>query len=231
MPPRLVVLLVAFLLSAWPALEETGTLRASAAPTAIPDSQSTPAQVLAQPILAQATPSPTPSPTPTPGPSPTLAPSPRPTAPPPPPAPPPGPPPPFRTAPAPPSTRIIPGRSLAGIALGIPVAPALTRLGRPSDVRMEEARTIYLFDRFGLVVHAEQDQIIAVATTNSLMRTLEGIGPGSAQGSVTRIYGAQFARITVEGFAGIAYDGLGVAFGIDQGTVAVVMVYLPTPSP
>jgi hypothetical protein len=129
------------------------------------------------------------------------------------------------TAPSP--VLIVPGQSIAGIVIGRSVRSVLTRLGPPAEVRTVRDGTLYVFGRFGLTVYGDGDVIRAVSATNSLFRTPEGVGLGSAETDVRRTYGPQFTDIVVEGIQGIAYDHLGLAFGFERGSVAVILVYTP----
>ncbi|MDQ7849219.1 MAG: hypothetical protein QN152_04840 [Armatimonadota bacterium] len=129
------------------------------------------------------------------------------------------------TAPSP--VLIVPGQSLAGIILGRSVRGVVARLGPPSEVRVVRDGTLYVFARFGITVYGDGDVIHAVSAANSLFRTPEGIGLGSSEAEVRRVYGPQYTHIVVEGIPGVAYDHLGLAFGFDRGSVAVILVYTP----
>ncbi len=128
---------------------------------------------------------------------------------------------------APSPVLIVPGQSLAGIVLGRSVRAVVTRLGPPSDVRTVRDGTLYVFGRFGITVYGDGDVIRAISAANSLFRTPEGIGLGSSDADVRRVYGPQFTDVVVEGLQGVAYDYLGLAFGFDRGSVAVILVYTP----
>ena len=122
---------------------------------------------------------------------------------------------------------IVPGQSLAGIVLGRSVRAVMTRLGPPAEVRTVRDGTLYVFARFGITVYGDGDVIRAISAANSLFRTPEGIGLGSSDADVRRVYGPQFTDVVVEGLQGVAYDHLGLAFGFDRGSVAVILVYTP----
>ena len=128
---------------------------------------------------------------------------------------------------APSPVLIVPGQSLAGIILGRSVRAVITRLGPPSEVREVRDGTLYVFARFGITVYGDGDVIRAISAANSLLRTPEGIGLGSAEAEVQRVYGPQYTHIVVEGIPGVAYDHLGLAFGFVRGSVAVILVYTP----
>ncbi len=124
--------------------------------------------------------------------------------------------------------RIIPGRSLAGIALGSRISLVLSRFGRASEVRETDLDTVYLFNKFGLTVYGQKGSVTAVSTTNSLMKINDTLGPGSRVEEVSSTIGAEFREGTVEGFPGLIYDSRGVGFGLDRKAVAVVIVFRPT---
>ena len=128
---------------------------------------------------------------------------------------------------APSPVLIVPGQSLAGIVLGRSVRSVMTRLGPPAEVRTVRDGTLYVFARFGITVYGDGDVIRAISAANSLFRTPEGIGLGSSDADVRRVYGPQFTDVVVEGLQGVAYDHLGLAFGFDRGSVAVILVYTP----
>ena len=128
---------------------------------------------------------------------------------------------------APSPVLIVPGQSLAGIVLGRSVRSVMARLGPPAEVRTVRDGTLYVFARFGITVYGDGDVIRAISAANSLFRTPEGIGLGSSDADVRRVYGPQFTDVVVEGLQGVAYDHLGLAFGFDRGSVAVILVYTP----
>lgn len=130
-----------------------------------------------------------------------------------------------QSVPTPPPVLIVPGQSIAGVALGRSVASTLSRLGQPTEARALRDGTLYAFPRYGLNVYATENTVRAVSTTNSLLRTPEGIALGSTVADVRRVYGAQFADAVVEGLLGIAYDQHGIAFGLDGVVVSVIIVY------
>lgn len=124
---------------------------------------------------------------------------------------------------------IVPGQSLAGVALGQSSSSTLARFGRPSEARGLRDGTLYAFPRYGLTIYAGDGFVRAVSTNNSLLRTPEGIAIGSTVAEVRRVYGAQFMDAVVEGLTGIAYDHLGIAFGLDGTVVTAIIVYAPRP--
>ena len=128
---------------------------------------------------------------------------------------------------APSPVLIVPGQSLAGIVLGRSVRAVMTRLGPPAEVRTVRDGTLYVFARFGITVYGDGDVIRAISAANSLFRTPEGIGLGSSDADVRRVYGPQFTDVVVEGLQGVTYDHLGLAFGFDRGSVALILVYTP----
>lgn len=129
--------------------------------------------------------------------------------------------------PTPAPVLIVPGQTLAGVAIGRSQAVTLSRLGQPADVRTLRDGTLYTFPRYGLNVYVSDGVIRAVSTTNSLLRTPEGIALGSTVADVRRIYGPQFSDAVVEGLMGIAYDQHGIAFGLDGNIVSIIIVYPP----
>lgn len=127
----------------------------------------------------------------------------------------------------PPPVLIVPGQSLAGVALGRSASSALGRLGPPADVRELRDSTLHAFPRYGLNVYVTDGIVRAVSTTNSLLRTAEGIALGSTAADVRRVYGGQFADAVVEGLLGMAYDQHGIAFGLDGVVVSIIIIYAP----
>jgi hypothetical protein len=127
--------------------------------------------------------------------------------------------------PAAPPVLIVPGQSVAGVSVGRTVASTLGRLGSPGDLRALRDGTLYAFPRYGLNVYAGDGVVRAVSTTNSLLRTAEGIALGSTLADVRRVYGGQFTDAVVEGLLGVAYDQHGIAFGLDGVVVSVIIVY------
>ncbi len=122
---------------------------------------------------------------------------------------------------------ITPGQSLAGIALGRSVSSVVARLGQPAEARVLREGTLYAFPRYGINVYVVDGVVRAISTTNSLLRTAEGVAPGATVADVRRIFGEQFADAVVEGLMGMAYDQHGIAFGLDGAVVSVIIVYPP----
>lgn len=122
---------------------------------------------------------------------------------------------------------IVPGQSIAGVALGRSVSSVVARLGQPGEARLLRDGTLYAFPRYGLNVYATDGVVRAVSTTNSLLRTAEGIALGSTVADVRRVFGGQFADAVVEGLMGMAFDQHGIAFGLDGAVVSVIIVYPP----
>ncbi|MDI6772192.1 MAG: hypothetical protein QME77_06335 [bacterium] len=126
-----------------------------------------------------------------------------------------------------PPVLIVPGQSIAGVALGRTVSATLGRLGQPTEMRSIRDGALYTFPRYGLNMYAADGAVRAISTTNSLLRTAEGIALGSSVAEVRRVFGAQFSDAVVEGLLGIAYDQHGIAFGLDGVVVSVIIVYPP----
>ena len=126
-----------------------------------------------------------------------------------------------------PPVLIVPGQSIAGVALGRTVSATLGRLGQPADMRTLRDGALYTFPRYGLNMYAADGAVRAISTTNSLLRTAEGIALGSNVAEVRRVFGPQFSDAVVEGLMGIAYDQHGIAFGLDGVVVSVIIVYPP----
>jgi hypothetical protein len=126
-----------------------------------------------------------------------------------------------------PTVLIVPGQSIAGVALGRSVSTVVARLGQPGEARPLREGTLYAFPRYGLNVYATDGVVRAVSTTNSLLRTAEGIAPGSTVADVRRAFGDQFADAVVEGLMGMAFDQHGIAFGLDGAVVSIIIVYPP----
>jgi hypothetical protein len=126
---------------------------------------------------------------------------------------------------SPPPVLIVPGQSLAGVVLGRSAPSALARLGAAAEVRTLRDGVLHAFPRYGLNVYTADGVVRAVSTTNSLLRTSEGIALGSTVSDVRRVYGAQFSDAVVEGLMGMAYDQHGIAFGLDGVVVSIIIVY------
>lgn len=120
---------------------------------------------------------------------------------------------------------IVPGQSIGGVTVGRSMASTLARLGTPSEVRELRDGTLYTFPRYGLNVYASGGVVHAISTTNSVLRTAEGIAAGGSIADVRRAYGARFSDAVIEGLLGIAYDQHGIAFGLDGVVVSVIIVY------
>ena len=128
---------------------------------------------------------------------------------------------------APPPVLIVPGQSIAGVTLGRTASATLGRLGQPAETRVLRDGTLHTFPRYGLNVYASDGTVRAISTTNSLLRTTEGIALGSTVADVRRVYGTQSTDAVVEGLLGIAYDQQGIAFGLDGVVVSVIIIYPP----
>lgn len=128
---------------------------------------------------------------------------------------------------APPPVLIVPGQSIAGVTLGRTTSVTLGRLGQPADTRVLRDGTLHTFPRYGLNVYASDGVVRAISTTNSLLRTTEGIALGSTVADVRRVYGTQSTDAVVEGLLGIAYDQQGIAFGLDGVVVSGIIIYPP----
>ncbi|MBI3998774.1 MAG: hypothetical protein HY355_07040 [Armatimonadetes bacterium] len=128
---------------------------------------------------------------------------------------------------APPPILIVPGQSIAGVTLGRSAPATLARLGQPMETRTLRDGMLYTYPRYGLNVYVTDGVVRAVSTTNSLLRTAEGIALGSTVADVRRVFGSQFSDAVVEGLMGIAYDQHGIAFGLDGVVVSVIIVYPP----
>ena len=131
--------------------------------------------------------------------------------------------------------RIVPGKALAGIAIGSRVNFVLARFGQPSEIQETAVDMVYTFNRFGIAVYVNGDRVSGISTSNSLLKidnvqgTVDGtLGPGYRSEDVIRGFGRGFREGTVEGFPGPVYESLGVAFGIDRRAVAVVLVFRPS---
>ena len=124
---------------------------------------------------------------------------------------------------------VIPGVALADIPIGAPIGEVLNRFGSPSVVRLTGSDGLlgYGFDRYGITVYAHGDLVQAVATTNSVLGGVNGIALGAPLSDVVRAFGQSYAMGTVEGYSGIVYGGSGVAFGMDHGAVAAILVFRP----
>lgn len=124
-------------------------------------------------------------------------------------------------------TQIVPGQSMAAIALGDRIERVLTRFGTPSEVRDTGREQVFVFGRFGISVYSRDGAVVAASTTNSLLRTTNGLTIGSPVEDVTRAHGAGGAEVLVEGLRGLAYPLRGIAFGLDRASIAVILVFRP----
>lgn len=122
---------------------------------------------------------------------------------------------------------LVPGVGLADIAVGQPVAEILNRFGTPTAVRLTGADGLlgYGFDKYGITVYAHGDVVQAVATTNSVISSANGISLGTPLGDIVKAMGANYSAATIEGFPGIVYRDAGIAFGLDRNSVASILVF------
>lgn len=121
---------------------------------------------------------------------------------------------------------IVAGKSVAGIALSTPIDVVVARFGAPAGVIETDRDTLYVWHRFGVNVYVQGGVVSAVSTSNSLMRAGE-LGPGFRVEDAVRVFGTTYHRGAVEGFQGLHFDDLGIAFGIDRTSVAVILVFSP----
>ncbi len=124
---------------------------------------------------------------------------------------------------------IVPGVSLADIPLGMRITEMVARFGAPSQVRLAAAdgTLAYTFGQYGITAYTRSNAVIALVSTNSLLATVQGIGLGAPAAAVTAAFGPAQATGIVEGFRGPLYATLGIAFGLDQETVAAVLIFQP----
>lgn len=124
---------------------------------------------------------------------------------------------------------IVPGISLADIPLGMRITEVVARLGAPSQVRLAAAdgTLAYTFGQYGITAYTRANTVIALVSTNSLLATVQGIGLGAPAPAVAAAFGPAQATGIVEGFRGPLYATLGIAFGLDQETVAAVLIFPP----
>src|SRR3989304_8912916 len=99
----------------------------------------------------------------------------------------------------------------------------MTRLGPPPEVGTVRDGTLYVFARFGITVYGDGDVIRAISAANSLFRTPEGIGLGSSDADVRRVYGAQFTDVGGGGLQRGADAHLGGGLWVDLGGGALVL--------
>lgn len=128
---------------------------------------------------------------------------------------------------APGLTRIVPGRSIAGVVVGTPIERVFARFGRPSVTIEATVDAAHVYNRFGMIIYARSNTVTAVSTTNSLMKIDEDLGVGYRAEAVTARYGRGFREGSVEGFPGMIYDARGIAFGLDRRGVAIIIVFRP----
>jgi hypothetical protein len=127
------------------------------------------------------------------------------------------------------ASSVVPGRGLADIALGQPIAEVLNRFGTPTAVRLTGTEGLlgYGFDKYGITVYAHGDVVQAVATTNSVVSGVNGVSLGARMIDVVKAMGSNYSRATIEGFPGIVYRDAGIAFGLDRDAVASILVFRP----
>lgn len=121
---------------------------------------------------------------------------------------------------------IVAGKSLAGITIGSSIDAVAARFGAPTAVLETDRDLVYVWQRFGVNAYVRDGLVTAVSTSNSLMRAGE-VGPGFRVDDAIRIFGTTYQRGSVEGFQGLQFDDLGIAFGVDRKAVAVVVVFSP----
>lgn len=128
---------------------------------------------------------------------------------------------------------LVPGVGLADIPLGSRISEVVLRLGAPSAVQLVNTNgtLAYTFDQYGIAAYTQGSRVVALTTTNSLLGMVQGVGLGSSRESVVAVFGPPRSVGLVEGFPGLMYDSLGIAFGLDRHEVAVVMVFQPVSSP
>lgn len=132
---------------------------------------------------------------------------------------------------------VVPGAWLAAIPLGAPIPEVVRRFGAPSAVRLvgTDGTLAYVFGRYGITAYARDNVVIALSTTNSVVGSAQGIGMGAPEEAVIAAFGAPRVAGIIEGFRGIVYESLGIAFGLDRHSVAVIMIFAPhasaAPSP
>jgi len=124
---------------------------------------------------------------------------------------------------------VVPGLSVAGIAIGAPISTVISRLGPVSQVRVAAAdgTLAYVFDPYGVTAYVTNGVVVALSTTNSILVDVQGIHIGSSAASLADTLGGTSTPGAVEGFPGLLYNSLGLGFGLDHGAVAAVMVFAP----
>ncbi len=89
---------------------------------------------------------------------------------------------------------IVPGKSIGTVSVGMPRASVEARWGKPeksgSYRSLERWGLIYTYERLRTtIVFDEHGRVEGVATSNSAMRTREGLGAGGLRASVRAIFG------------------------------------------
>jgi hypothetical protein len=130
-------------------------------------------------------------------------------------------------------TGIVPGTSVAGVALGAEINSVIARLGPVSEVRMAgtDGTMAYVFNPYGITAYVTNGVVVALTTTNSVLVDVEGIHIGTPAASLAGTLGTTSTPGAVEGLQGVLYTSLGLGFGIDHGAVAAVMVFAPLANP
>jgi len=131
------------------------------------------------------------------------------------------------------ATPIVPGASLADIPLGSPIVEVIARLGAPSQVRLvaNDGTLAYVFGPYAITAYTRSNVVAALATTNSVLASVGGVGLGAPLSAVVAAFGRARTSGVVEGLRGPVYENLGVAFGLDRDAVAAVIVFAAVPGP
>ena len=128
---------------------------------------------------------------------------------------------------------VVPGTSVAGVALGADINAVISRLGPVSEVRLAgtDGTMAYVFNPYGITAYVTNGVVVALTTTNSVLVDVEGIHIGTPVANLAGTLGATSTTGAVEGMPGVLYTSLGLGFGLDHGAVAAVMVFAPLATP
>lgn len=119
---------------------------------------------------------------------------------------------------------VIPGQSLGGLRLGVPVRALQQTQGWAQPDRTHIAGTItYLsYTRQGITVVTRDEQVVMLLTTNERYRTERGVGVGQPASAASGAYGVAAAEDRVQW-----YDAVGLLVVVGGGTIIRLGIYDP----
>jgi hypothetical protein len=119
---------------------------------------------------------------------------------------------------------VVPGQSLGGLRLGVPVRALQQAPGWAQPDRTHIAGTItYLsYNRHGVTVVTRDEQVVMLLTTNERYRTERGVGVGQPVSAASGAYGVAAAEDRVQW-----YDAVGLLVVVGGGTIIRLGIYDP----